>query len=506
MAEDKGKALRDALDRAITRDRTKDAIAALQGLAQLEQDEPRWSQRLGDFLHKAGRDAEAEAAWMRCMDVLVRQGFLPRALAIAKLIVSVNPKRIDILSSIDQQAAKALRGASGLVPPPARPTAVVATAPSVAPPLVPQRPSPQVVIVRQPEAVVEASLPEPVIEKGMREPAEEPAPLSIVAGPSVPTAVSSARGLERARDASDDETRFDDLDVADMDWVDASDMEAISVVQMPAVAPKLPPPNPTAAWVSKLSATALLADIPQMALAELAVAAKRIDRKDDELVVKKGARADSLYIIAEGAVRVSLPAHETGGVDLAAGQVFGEACLLASGKRQADVRARGNTVLLQINVADLNRIIPKWPELSNLLFGLLIGRLVANLLQTSSMFSAFDMDQRRQIARMFEVRRAAPRTVLQKTGKRCDALYIPLMGEFDIEEGGLVATLAPGTIFGHESLLTRQPAERTIKACSDAVVLRMPAARFTAFASQFPPALEHLADLASRPVSLWPGD
>jgi len=438
---------------------------------------------------------------MRSLEVLVRQGFLPRAVALAKLIVSVNPQRTDILSKIDQGAAKQLRAKATELPAAARMT-------PPARPAVPPKPvePPARALPTPPQPVAEARLPEPVLELAAGEAQDERPPLSMAAGAPVPAAVSAAPKLERARDASDDEVRFDDLDLADMDWVDASDMEAISVVQQPAAAPKLPPPNPTAAWVSKLSATALLASIPQRALAELAVAARRLDPQDDELVVKKGARATALYVIAEGAVRVSLPSHQAGGVDLAAGQIFGEACLLKSGKRQADVRSRGHSVLLEVQVSDLNRIIPKWPELSNLLFGLLVGRLVANLLQTSSLFAAFDMAQRREIARMFEVRRAAPGTVLQKAGKRTDALYVALMGEFDIEEGGLVASMAPGTIFGHESLLTRQNAEHTIRASADAVVLRMPAGRFAAFASQYPPALEHLAQLATQPISLWPGD
>ncbi len=504
MAEqDKGRQLRDALDRAIDKGRQKDVIAALQGLEQCEPAEPRWPQRLGDALLKAGKKTDAEAAWMRSLEVLVRQGFLPRAVALAKLIVSVNPQRTDILSKIDQDAAKQLRAKATELPAAAR----VPPSPPVrsAVPPKPVEPTPRA-LAAPPQPVAEARLPEPALEIASNEAPEERPPLSMAAGAPVPAAVSAAPKLERARDASDDEVRFDDLDLADMDWVDASDMEAISVVQQPAATPKLPPPNPTAAWVSKLSATALLASIPQRALAELAVAARRLDPQDDELVVRKGARATALYIIAEGAVRVSLPLHQTGGVELAAGQVFGEACLLKSGKRQADVRSRGHAVLLEVQVSDLNRIIPKWPELSNLLFGLLVGRLVANLLQTSSLFAAFDMEQRREIARMFEVRRAAPGTVLQKAGKRTDALYVALMGDFDIEEGGLVASMPPGTIFGHESLLTRQNAERTIRASGDAVVLRMPAGRFSAFAAQYPPALEHLAQLATQPISLWPGD
>ena len=144
------------------------------------------------------------------------------------------------------------------------------------------------------------------------------------------------------------------------------------------------------------------------------------------------------------------------------------------------------------------------PELNDVLLNLLTGRLIANLVQTSPLFVDFDLEHRRKLAHMFEVRRAMPGTVLQEQGKRSDGLYVLLMGELDMEEGGLVASLRPGSVFGHGSLLTRSPADRTIRASSEALVLRMPAARFAHFAAEFPPALDHLAELAARPAPMWP--
>jgi len=47
-------------------------------------------------------------------------------------------------------------------------------------------------------------------------------------------------------------------------------------------------------------------------------------------------------------------------------------------------------------------------------------------------------------------------------------------------------------------LVTRAPAARTVAVVKEAVLLRLPATKFTAFVTEYPPALEHLADLAAR--------
>jgi CRP-like cAMP-binding protein len=451
------------LDKALDKDKPKDVLAALDGLERLEPDEPRWPQRTGDYLLRKGQRAQAEAAYLRALDVLIKQGFLPRAVALAKLVVGINPARADILNRLNQDAARALRNKPSFS--------------AFKPPPLPTPPPP--------------------------EPSDDIEPLSLVPGGPVPGVAAAARPLRRATDAALDEVRFEDLDDADLVELDTSDMEAISSTT-PHGTPVLAPPDPSAALVARLSATALFAEVPPHTLAALVVASMRIELSDGEWVVKKGAPADAVFVIAEGTARVVLPKLQSGGVDLGEGQLFGEACLIRKGRRQADVVARGRLVLLRIGVQDLRNILATHAELNGLLFDLLAGRLVANLLQTSPLFSAFDMGQRQEIARMFEVRQAPAGTVLQQAGKRCDGVYIALMGEFDMEEGGLVAELPAGSIFGHSSLLTRAPANRTIRATTDTVVLRMPAAKFSSFAAQFPPALEYLSQLASAPMPMWP--
>jgi len=51
-------------------------------------------------------------------------------------------------------------------------------------------------------------------------------------------------------------------------------------------------------------------------------------------------------------------------------------------------------------------------------------------------------------------------------------------------------------------MVSAQPEKHTIVVVKEAVVLRLPAARFLTFAERFPKALAHLNDLAQRPHAL----
>ncbi len=430
--QDRAAVLRAALKEAVRKGSGEEALAALEELEALESADPRWPHQQGVVHQQFGRHAEAEQAFTRAMERFAQAGYLPQAVAMAKRIVALNPKRADLLDHIDQRPAQTLRSGPG-------------------------------------------------------------------AGGAL---VDAAKPLRPAADAADDEVRFDDASVVvgaaavapDIEVMAADDADREAIRQAEAQ-------GLDAERLAQLSAVALLADVSQPVLGELARAAELQTFERGEPVVRQGESADTLYVIVEGTARVALSWRQSG-VDLAAGQVFGEAALLQEGKRHTDVWAETDLVLLGIATADLHRIMSQYPELRSVLFDLLARRLAANALQTSPLFAAFDREHRMELARMFEVRRALPGVALQQAGKRSDGLYLLLMGTLVVRAGQLFTRLRPGSMFGYRSLLSRAPVERTITAESECIVLRLAAKRFSAFAMQYPPALDHLAELAGRPGPL----
>jgi signal-transduction protein with cAMP-binding, CBS, and nucleotidyltransferase domain len=122
-------------------------------------------------------------------------------------------------------------------------------------------------------------------------------------------------------------------------------------------------------------------------------------------------------------------------------------------------------------------------------------------MHVSPLFTAFEPAQRLELAQKFEVRRAVAETVIAERGRRSDGLYVLLAGTVLVDTGGGTPTkLARGTAFGHASLLGIGASDATIRAATESVLLRMPAAGFASLAAQYPPVLAHLVETAGEPL------
>lgn len=418
-------ALRADWDRAIERDKPADAVKALAALEVADPGEPQWSQRLGEALRRVGRAKDAEEAFERAMRRFADKGFLPRAIAMAKLVAAMNPQKSGLVAGLE--AKPPATSGSGKPPPLLRPP----------PPLV------------------------------------QPAP------------------LEPARDSLDDEVRFEDEPRSSIVF------ELGDVVEL--VVEDEAPPEPSLDRLATMASFRLFASLSPTALSALADASELATFDPSTVIARRGDPADALWAIVEGAAYVQLPDGTT--VALGEGDVIGEGCLLDEGERQADVRAVRATMTLRIAKSALDAVVAAHPEVEGPLFDLLARRLVSNIVGTSALFAAFEPDVRLDLARMFEVRRAAAGVVLAQRGRRSDGLYVLVAGQVIAErDDGERVRVARGSAFGQGALLGGRPAPETVTASSEALVLRLPAARFATLAALYPPALAHLADTVDQPL------
>jgi CRP-like cAMP-binding protein len=252
--------------------------------------------------------------------------------------------------------------------------------------------------------------------------------------------------------------------------------------------------------LSNLPLFPLFAEMPQAVLADMIQGTELIELSDGDVVLRKGDPGDALYGIVEGSVAVGVP-NQTHTLTLAEGDVFGESCLLQDEPRHADVRVIGRLTALKIPRQVLLRTLRGYPKLAELLLELLTRRLLGNLLQTSQLFSEFDAEGRRQLSRLFEVRRAPANTRLAVAGKRMDGLYISLTGTLLVETPGQEPrVVTPGSMFGQHTLLSQQPSPSGVTARVNLVVLRLPTAAFAEVAMQYPTVVERLAELSTSDV------
>ncbi len=592
MAEDKQtRKLREKLEKLLETNKNEPAVELLAQLMELEPKNVRWAHKRGDLLRKLGKNMDAVTCYEAAVDIYADQGFIARAVAMAKTVLNLDPSRIDILERVDPNAAQQLHrqqragaistrpGAAGakrhsmvldddLPPPPTaaapakrHPMLLDDDAPAPPPPTAAKRPAP-VPPAPAPRAPVPApplpALPRPVavtkaapaplappapqvqphVQPSAARPAAEPAkpavrvprrrpvtldklslppPVSrlsapvpsrdvVPAAPRAPDvaaiygeALGGVEELHADPNAPANETRFSNTPPRRGISLSFTDAELEPRQRVPEVESERPEP-PSASKLSKLPLFPLFAEVPKDALAEMIAKTDLVELGHGEFVMRKGDPGDVLYGIIEGSVSVIVPGQQTR-LTLAEGDVFGESCLLQDEKRHADVVVEGKLVALRISRDVLTQLLGRHPKLAEVLLELLTRRLLGNLLQSSPLFQEFDGAGRRELAAMFEIRRAPSGTMLAIVGKRMDGLYISLTGTLAVNQPGAPERIAPpGSMFGQSTLLSNASSQVDIKARVHMIVLRLPASAFTQVAMQYPMILARLAELSASEV------
>jgi len=109
MTEDKTvRKLRKQLETALGRQKDTDAIDILGKLAEAEPKVPRWPHKRGELYRKHSRKKEAVEAYTLAADLYAEQGFIARAVAMAKTIIDIDPRATQVLERIDPEAARRL--------------------------------------------------------------------------------------------------------------------------------------------------------------------------------------------------------------------------------------------------------------------------------------------------------------------------------------------------------------------------------------------------------------
>ncbi|HMJ03637.1 MAG TPA: cyclic nucleotide-binding domain-containing protein [Conexibacter sp.] len=551
--------LRAQLETALTKRKDDDAIKLLLKLLEAEPKAPRWPHKLGELYQKRGKKRDAIEQYSNAAGLYADQGFIARAIAMAKTVFDIDPNRVDVLERVDPDAAARLhrkarpRALSASIRPPP-PAEVVAPIPSPLPSRPAERPPPHPAVVledepsapnRHPAVLLEDDEPVPrrhpaVLDEDASLPAPPPPPRSrgalqgmpldlppaprarvqpppglldieldlddplppMPAPPRLPDLASSvldlAEELTIAPDVAPHETRFSNAPPSNSLHVSLTDAE---LKPRKATDRRSLPPVPSPNTLAKLPLFPLFAEMPRDALVELVKASEVLEYEDGERVIRAGDPSDALFGIIEGSVEVAVPGQHLK-LTLAEGDVFGESCLLAGEKRRADVTVRGRLSAIRISRQVFNQVIAMHPRIAEVLLDLLTRRLLSNLLQASPLFQELDAHGRQQMAQLFEVRRAARGTLLADIGKRTDGLYITLTGVLEVRYAdGSVEQRDVGTLFGQSGLLMKATSDVSIRALANMLVLRLPAQAFHSVVMQYPGMLAHLSELTGTSVA-----
>lgn len=198
-------------------------------------------------------------------------------------------------------------------------------------------------------------------------------------------------------------------------------------------------------------------------------------------ICAEGSPAESMFIIAQGNIRVSAKDHKGGQVELAvlgAGDFFGEIGLFTKSNRTATCTAIEEVDLLEITRKDFEDITKKFPRVNQVLHDFYSTRVLDTVLAKSELFGQVNPQVRTELARKFVPKDFADGQTIVREGEPGEALFLLRDGSVEVytQKNGQdlkLADMKAGDFFGEVALLTGKPRTASIRAKGRADVLML---------------------------------
>jgi CRP-like cAMP-binding protein len=203
-------------------------------------------------------------------------------------------------------------------------------------------------------------------------------------------------------------------------------------------------------------------------------------------VIREGDPGASMFFMVEGKGDVWRLLEARGPLEgpVVEGGVFGEMSLITEGPRLSTVMPSVPSVLLELTRARMVELSQKHPLVERVVQAFCRKRAADNLLRTHPIFSPLRLEQRRALAREFQLQRVAAGTTLLTAGAMGDALYLLLRGRctpYHVHPDGKETpypVLREGDVFGEISLLMDKPVTAMVRADVPSVLLRLDRSAF----------------------------
>lgn len=185
-----------------------------------------------------------------------------------------------------------------------------------------------------------------------------------------------------------------------------------------------------------------------------------------DYVFHEGDGGDSIFIIAEGAVKVIGRAKDAGEVALATlaeGAIFGEFGFFSNAKRTTDIKAVDSSTILELTKADLDELITRHKRIEEVLFKFYKERVVDRLMGLSDIFRPIAKPDRAEILSRLQLTRFLKGSVIVREGEKGDTMYLIKTGAVSVwttDKGGKahnLTELREGDFFGEIALATSRP-------------------------------------------------
>ena len=534
--------LKDEAAAASAKGKYKKAAELYIQVSAVEKDDPAWPHRAGEALRKAGALGEAIDQLARAAEAYAKQGFLLKAVSVAKMIVEIDPGRDEsqrMLASLYARRDSGPQSSGSLRPSPLQPvsrpvmpapeialdlplpvpqpSAVETTLPLYAPPKAPPALAPtefagddgEIELDIEPELAVAPS-PRPAPPPPPRA-APPPVPRlvgiderpPVAAGPpaiEVPRPPPIPPPVRRSAVPTMDRLPLSEVipgsRVTGQFSIDAFEIPLSRTEDVTAAVREIAgSPLPAAPALPKIP---LFSSLDEASLRHLIETSRVVVTAPGEAVVRQGEEGDALYVIVRGDVEITAEGAAQPIARLGEGAFFGELAVLTEQPRLATVTAIDEVELLEIDRETIWQLIESSPDVLQILLRFFRDRLIDRLIATAPLFAPFSGGDSRQLAERFQFLEVKAGTVLVPEGQRADGLFILLAGQCDVEIAGhgIIAVSGPGEVVGEISLLTRGPSVATARARTRVWALALPRAEFQQTILTHPQVLEYVSEIA----------
>lgn len=255
----------------------------------------------------------------------------------------------------------------------------------------------------------------------------------------------------------------------------------------------------------KLMPIALLSKLDAQGLARVFDACRLVRVRPGAVIVEQGAPGDSLYVLARGTAHVERAFDEAPPKQVAVlheTSVFGELSLLTGAKRSATVRAGSDCDLLELSSSSLDDDHARaqlWPVIATFAR----QRLLSFVMNQSTVFTAIDPTQRRDLMKHFVEIEAPAGTRVITQGEPGAGIYVVLRGELmvsrsEADQRVVLAQLGPAEIVGEMSLLSHGGATADVIATEPTTLLFLARSFFEKLLEVLPELRQQIDALAGR--------
>ena len=232
----------------------------------------------------------------------------------------------------------------------------------------------------------------------------------------------------------------------------------------------------------------VFSDLSDLQIGALIAVCVVVERPQNTVFVSEGSVVDGLHVIVTGSVCFTGSAHS---VELTvkdrAGDYFGAEYLADHSdddRWPLTITTIQPTVFISCSIAAFASFARENPQANSVLSRLSYAIRV-QLHQIKS-FHEVDVNKRRQLGTMFELRRCAAKQVLCKQGDPSDGLYIVIQGTLDVTQTSgriqkYLSSMTVGDIVGEIGTIQNTPRTATVTARDDCLLLFLSTNNFQTF-------------------------